>query len=422
MLSFFRQFVLLSWTYEDHDLQALQSFPDSQTFYSVDWQRDQAIQSVFYVSTCNRAELYLELKGLPPKDSVQIRALLMESPVNLGVHRHEPVHKSGSAAIRHLFQVTSGLKSMAIGETQITGQVKRAMALAEEKLYLSAFFRTLLQKTFEVQKAIRTHTDIGSNPISLLSLMERAILSRWKQDQLVLEKAVIGGTGDMSQKALRFVLNKGAQEILILRHDITNPLPPAWDKAIHGTSVSIRYLNWSDFFVEDQHDYELLITSTASDTPLLREEQILEWKQSGKISPRAIFADLGLPPNIETLSQNDSSEHIINLNDLQNVSANNKTIRQYHLKQALPFVDRAINSLSMDLVYRQNPDLVNEALRRVEEERKQEWEALLKGPLRDISAKQQRILYDHFRKQEKKTLKAHKNLFIEMLTYTQEEA
>ena len=40
--------------------------------------------------------------------------------------------KEGAAAVEHLFSVTSGLDSMVIGETEITGQIKNAYQAAQQ--------------------------------------------------------------------------------------------------------------------------------------------------------------------------------------------------------------------------------------------------------------------------------------------------
>lgn len=366
--------------------------------------------------------MYIELKNPAPseEDFAELYRELENSPINLGLNRHPPVEKKNIQAMRHLFQVTSGLKSMALGETQITGQVKRDMAYAEEKNLLSSFFKTILQKAFEVQKLIRSQTDIGQNPISLLTLMERDILRRWGIEELKLNKVYIGGTGDMAQKALRFVLNKGSEEITVVRKDIQASIPKEFARIISRIpEEKVRYIDWESFH-DKPHDFDLFITSTFSEIPFFTEEEIVRWKKERLIPFQAVFVDLGLPANIGVQNENDHAQHVINLDDLKGESERNRATRIEQFEDALPWIDRGINVLAMDIVYRRNTQKVGKVLEDIDRERQQEWDDLISGPLKGINAKQQRILYDYMRKLERKTLRTHKELFIEMLTLGQE--
>src|ERR1017187_9354082 len=73
------------------------------------------------VCTCNRVELY----GVADRAEglVELFATLARNQVDVTpyvyLHREE-------AAARHLFSVASGLDSMVLGETEITGQIKNA--------------------------------------------------------------------------------------------------------------------------------------------------------------------------------------------------------------------------------------------------------------------------------------------------------
>ena len=59
---------------------------------------------------------------------------------------------------------------------------------------------------------------------------------------------------------------------------------------------------------------------------------------------------------------------------------------------------------------------LTETLCKLDETRKSEWNKLLNGPLKSVNAKQKRILQDYIKKQEQRAIKAHKELFAEILS------
>ena len=86
------------------------------------------LAEVVLLSTCNRVEVY----GVTPKVNGNVHRLFQQlsaSEVDFAPHLYI---KEGAEAVQHLFSVASGLDSMVIGETEITGQVKQAYLAAQE--------------------------------------------------------------------------------------------------------------------------------------------------------------------------------------------------------------------------------------------------------------------------------------------------
>ena len=93
--------------------------------------RDRCGEAVL-VSTCNRTEVY-SVSYNPDASAGAIEALLAEyggvDSEDLSPHLYRSV---GLDAARHLFRVASGLDSMMLGESEILGQVRNALAAASE--------------------------------------------------------------------------------------------------------------------------------------------------------------------------------------------------------------------------------------------------------------------------------------------------
>ena len=124
------------------------------------------LAEVVLLSTCNRVEIY----GVTPKVNGNVHRLfqhLSTSEVDFAPHLYV---KEGAEAVEHLFSVVSGLDSMVIGETEITGQVKQAYLAAQEAKLTGRVTNRLFQTALQAAKEIRTQTGIGRGATSVGSV------------------------------------------------------------------------------------------------------------------------------------------------------------------------------------------------------------------------------------------------------------
>jgi glutamyl-tRNA reductase len=87
--------------------------------------RIDGIREAFYLSTCNRTEVFFRVDDAPEEALDRLKTLIRKR----GNFRQEEMDRHfylyfDEQAIRHLFRVASSLDSMVMGEPQILGQVK----------------------------------------------------------------------------------------------------------------------------------------------------------------------------------------------------------------------------------------------------------------------------------------------------------
>ena len=88
------------------------------------------VTEAMILSTCNRTEIYCA--AVDPKraaDSVLELIEELKGVRTTDLQPHVYVYEQSEAA-RHVFRVVSGIDSMVLGETQIVGQFKKAVATA----------------------------------------------------------------------------------------------------------------------------------------------------------------------------------------------------------------------------------------------------------------------------------------------------
>ncbi|HEY7575345.1 MAG TPA: glutamyl-tRNA reductase, partial [Thermoanaerobaculia bacterium] len=96
------------------------------------------------VSTCHRSEIY-GLAGEEDVGEALTRFVGEWRGLDPGELLGAGFHRVGPDAARHLFRVAAGLDSMALGESEVLGQVRQALRLARE----AGSTRAVLHRLFE---------------------------------------------------------------------------------------------------------------------------------------------------------------------------------------------------------------------------------------------------------------------------------
>jgi glutamyl-tRNA reductase len=116
------------------------------------------------VSTCHRSEIY----SLAADDAAG-NALTQFLAEWRGLDREAlegaSFQRTGGEAVRHLFRVASGLDSLALGESEVLGQVREALHLARESGSTRAVMQRLFESAVSAGKRVRTETEIARHPV-----------------------------------------------------------------------------------------------------------------------------------------------------------------------------------------------------------------------------------------------------------------
>ena len=87
-----------------------------------------SLKDMVVVSTCNRTEVYAMTEDA---DSV-LNWLAQVNNIDVKQLTHHVYRYENAQAVTHLMRVASGLDSLMLGEPQILGQVKSALALSKD--------------------------------------------------------------------------------------------------------------------------------------------------------------------------------------------------------------------------------------------------------------------------------------------------
>ncbi|GAB3456050.1 glutamyl-tRNA reductase [Kineococcus endophyticus] len=155
------------------------------------------VDEVFVLSTCNRVELYCDVTrfhgGVADVGDALCRRIGLgvdELGEQLYVHYED-------AGVEHLFRVACGLDSMAVGESQILGQLRLALRDLHERGLAGGTLDRLLQNALRVGKRAHSETRLDAAGASLVdAAMTRA--AAVVGGELAGRRALVVGAGAMS--------------------------------------------------------------------------------------------------------------------------------------------------------------------------------------------------------------------------------
>ncbi|MET9573393.1 glutamyl-tRNA reductase [Streptomyces virginiae] len=168
------------------------------------------------LATCNRIELYADVDKFHAGVAELSTLLAQHSGVALEeLTPYLYVHYE-DRAVHHLFSVACGLDSMVVGEGQILGQIKDALALGQELHSAGRLINDLFQQALRAGKRAHSETGIDRAGQSLVTfgleqLAVRTPVGEWAHGK----RALVIGAGSMSSLAAATLARVGVAEVVV---------------------------------------------------------------------------------------------------------------------------------------------------------------------------------------------------------------
>lgn len=243
-------------------------------------------ESVLLV-TCNRVEVIAEVErfhaGVDHISQLLADRLAMareELAPSLYVHFAE-------RAVQHVFAVASGLDSMVPGESQVLGQVRRALRRAQDDATVGRELHDLLQQALRVGKRVQAETDLGRIGRSVVSVGLASAAA--ELGGLAGRVAVVVGAGTMSSLVVRTLHDLDVGEIVVANR--THERAVALAAAVGGRAVPLGAL------ASELAHADLVVSCTGSVGHVLGVDDIAAARVDHRDRP-LFMLDLAVPRDV----------------------------------------------------------------------------------------------------------------------------
>ena len=321
----------------------LEQFAGTATAESI--MRETGCAEALLLTTCNRVEVYAVSDRRISTDKI---TCCLTTDIGSDAHNYAPpfYRYEGDNCVKHLFRVASGLDSMVVGESEIFGQTKKAYESARTSGAVGPYLHRLFQRAFRVAKQVRTHTDIARGAVSVSSIAVE--LAQRIFGKLSECKVLVLGAGETSERTTRALVSRGVTDLRVSNRSLDRARELA--QAVAGRAVPF------DDWVAQCREIDILLTSTASETPLLTSE-ILAPMLRERLDRSLFIIDVAVPRDVDPSVNELEGVYLYDIDSIRSIAEQSLALRQLqvtaaeaiiagHVTDFFDSISRGLNCLS----------------------------------------------------------------------------
>ncbi|WP_373514760.1 glutamyl-tRNA reductase [Persicitalea sp.] len=240
------------------------------------------LSDVLVVSTCNRTEIYYaSSKDL---NAELVKLLLIQKGIAdpTSFHEYFEHYRIGKAAVRHLFEVATGLHSQVVGDMQIPNQIKQAYQWSADLHMAGPFLHRLLHTIFFANKRVAQETSFRDGAASVSYAAVELV-----ETLAIAPKILVVGLGEIGADVCKNLAQKGDADITLINRTRTKADALA-------ASGEFRVTDFADLAAELSRA-DIVISSIQAGQPFFTKKMVQELNGL----TYKYFLDLSVPRSVE---------------------------------------------------------------------------------------------------------------------------
>lgn len=284
------------------------------------------LDEIILLSTCNRVEFYTISQNTSVCMTGILNAFSKITNIPLIELEKHACIAQGAESIHHIFSVVSGLDSVVLGETQITGQIKDAYKRCFELGACNQQMTRLIHFAFRVAANVRNQTQISKNSLSVASAaVKKAAQLESKTSN---KEALVIGLGEMGKLSIKHLLDSGFSVTLSNR---SSEKILEFKAKLGEKSNNLKILPFNE--LESKiNDFSFIFSATAAPTTIINKQMIKP------IESKRFFFDLAIPRDIDTQISEIQNIQIFCVDDLKKETNENLTQKKIETHKAYAII------------------------------------------------------------------------------------
>ena len=265
------------------DIRAKFSFTKKRAIEAMKKLKEEhGILGCIILSTCNRMEVWVSTQD---DDEISLYDFLCkEKEVEKDEYQDYFMKRENEEAVRHLFYLTSGLKSQILAEDQIITQVKDALTLARDAYCTDNVLEVLFRMAVTAAKKVKTEVTFSRANTSVI----HQAMERLKKQGFSFEgkTCMVIGNGEMGKVTALALKEAGADVTVTVRQ---------YRSGVVNIPQGCKRINYGER-MELLPDCDLVVSATASPNYTLTKENFEEIKLD---AASVVLIDLAVPRDID---------------------------------------------------------------------------------------------------------------------------
>lgn len=281
--------------------------------------KDKGIEGIFVLSTCNRTEITGFAKH--PFEFISLLVQFSNGKVEDFINVSN-VYKNKDA-VRHLFNIGTGLDSQILGDYEIVSQLKEAFKLAKKMGTTNAYMERVMNLVLQASKDVKNNTKLSSGTTSVAYAAIQYIVENIGDHSN--KKILIYGLGEIGKNTCKNVLNYTSNKQITLVN------------RTHETALSfvnehpeVKAVNLENLTSEIQNT-DILIVATGASECTVTEKHLKDGQE-------LLILDLSIPENVDVAVKDIEGITLVNVDELSKIT--DKTIETR--KNEIPAAEKII--------------------------------------------------------------------------------
>ena len=273
------------------------------------------INGIFVLSTCNRTEI----TGFAKHPFELISLLIKYSNGNVEDFIEVSNVYKDKDAVKHIFNIATGLDSQILGDYEIVSQLKESFKLSKEVGTTNAYIERLMNLVLHASKEVKNNTKLSSGTTSVAYAAIQYIVENVENHSD--KKILIYGLGEIGKNTCKNVLNYTSNKQITL---INRTRETALGFVKEHPEVEVG--NFEDL-TNEIHQTDILIVATGANVPTVLKQHLNE-------NQELQILDLSMPENVDISVKEISGVTLINVDELSKITDKTLEIRKSEIPAA----------------------------------------------------------------------------------------
>ncbi|MEZ4787218.1 MAG: glutamyl-tRNA reductase [Flavobacterium haoranii] len=316
----------LSYKKADAEMRGKFSLDDLSKTSVLHQAKDEGIESLFLISTCNRTEIY----GFAQHPFQLIKLLCDNSQGTVEDFQNVAYIYKNREAIQHLFKVGTGLDSQILGDFEIISQIKQGFVESKKLNLANAYLERLTNAVIQASKRVKNETELSSGATSVSFAAVQYIMNN--VENIGNKNILLFGIGKIGRNTCENLVKHTKNEHIVL----INRTKEKAEKIAGKFNVVVKeYANLQ----EEIHKADVLIVATGAQNPTI-DASILNLKKP------LLILDLSIPKNVNENVKSIEGVTLLHMDHLSQITDDTLEKRKQYIPQAEEIIEEIIEEFS----------------------------------------------------------------------------